>query len=50
MLFFVIGKVYNDIGLVYSGLKFYENVVECFELVIFFMRIESINKELEVVF
>lgn len=49
MLPLVIGKVYNDIGLVYSGLKSYENAAECFELAIPLMRTESTNKELEAV-
>lgn len=49
MSFFLIGKVYNDIGLVYSGLKSYENAAECFELAIPLMRTDNFNKELEAV-
>ena len=45
----VIGKVYNDIGLLYNGLKSYENAAECFELAIPLMRTENSDKKLEAV-
>lgn len=45
----LIGKVYNDIGLLYNGLKSYENAAECFELAIPLMRTEHSDKNLEAV-
>lgn len=45
----LIGKVYNDIGLLYNGLKSYENAAECFELAIPLMRAENPDKNLEAV-
>ncbi|KAJ7385258.1 TeTratriCopeptide repeat [Desmophyllum pertusum] len=41
------GKVYNDIGLLYNGLKSYENAAECFELAIPLIRTENPDKKLE---
>ena len=47
--FSLTGKVYNDIGLLYNGLKSYENAAECFELAIPLMRTENPDKKLEAV-
>ena len=47
--FFLLGKVYNDIGLLYNGLKSYKNAAECFELAIPLMRTENPDKSLEAV-
>lgn len=47
--FSLTGKVYNDIGLLYNGLKSYENAAECFELAIPFIRAENPDKKLEAV-
>ena len=44
-----VGKVYNDIGLLYNGLKSYQNAAECFELAIPLMRTENSDKNLEAV-
>lgn len=49
MFFPLTGKVYNDIGLLYNGLKSYENAAECFELAIPLMRTENPDKKLEAV-
>lgn len=49
MFFSLTGKVYNDIGLLYNGLKSYENAAECFELAIPLMRTENPDKKLEAV-
>lgn len=43
------GKVYNDIGLLYNGLKSYQNAAECFELAIPLMRTDNPDKSLEAV-
>ena len=43
------GKVYNDIGLLYSGLKSYQNAAECFELALPLMQTENSDKALEAV-
>lgn len=48
-LFCLLGKVYNDIGLLYNGLKSYKNAAECFELAIPLMRTENPDKSLEAV-
>ena len=47
--FRLLGKVYNDIGLLYNGLKSYKNAAECFELAIPLMRTENPDKSLEAV-
>ena len=44
-----LGKVYNDIGLLYNGLKSYKNAAECFELAIPLMHTENPDKSLEAV-
>lgn len=44
--FLLLGKVYNDIGLLYNGLKSYKNAAECFELAIPLMRTENPDKSL----
>lgn len=48
-LCFLLGKVYNDIGLLYNGLKSYKNAAECFELAIPLMHMENPDKSLEAV-
>ena len=48
-VFITLGKVYNDIGLLYSGLKSYQNAAECFELALPLMRTQHPDKALEAV-
>lgn len=43
------GKVYNDIGLLYSGLNSYQNAAECFELALPLMQTSDNDNALEAV-
>ena len=45
----VLGKVYNDIGLLYSGLNSYQNAAECFELALPLMQTSDNDNALEAV-
>lgn len=45
----MLGKVYNDIGLLYSGLKSYQNAAECFELALPLVRTNDNDTALEAV-
>ncbi|XP_031572581.1 tetratricopeptide repeat protein 24-like [Actinia tenebrosa] len=43
------GKIYNDLGLLYNGLKSYKHAAECFEIAIPLISGASQEKELEAV-